>query len=224
MVGPVHVVNWCENNTLLRFLGRRHDSFHFNRQGQASDCMLPLLHHQTKGKIAVEITCLIQLNWAWDACQKEEVKINVPPIWSTSPREGWLPNPSPEQHAAVSELLQGAISGWCVGLRWYSGRGLFPQECLLCPELCEDERSFTWLLRLSTVPGCLLKQGILSWLVLKQEILSWLVKGVRGSFHAGTTQLRGWCQARDPAWQTRLVLLGAEWGLWPILVASFPCS
>lgn len=63
------------------------------------------------------------------------MKVNVPPVRSTSVRDGWLPSQSLEQLKAVSELLSAVISGWLIGLWWYFGHGLFLQKCLLCPEL-----------------------------------------------------------------------------------------
>lgn len=79
------------------------------------------------------------------------MKINVPPIWSTSARDGWLPNQSLEHLQAVSELLSAAFSGWLIMLWWYFGHGLFLQKCLPCPELW-DERHF---------PVCFGSQGAL---------------------------------------------------------------
>lgn len=105
----------------------------------------PFLHHYT------EVSHFIQLNWAWDVCWGEEGKINVPPVWSTSARDGWLPNQSLGQLWAVSELLSAAFSGWLTRLWWYFGHGLFLQQCLLCPELWDGRH---W-------PVCFGSQGTL---------------------------------------------------------------
>lgn len=61
------------------------------------------------------------------------MKVKVPPVWSTSARDGWLPNQFLEQLKAVPELLSAVISDWLVRLWWYFGCGLFLQKCLLCP-------------------------------------------------------------------------------------------
>lgn len=71
-------------------------------------------------------------------CSGEEVKINVPPVWYISARDGWLPNQSLEQLKAVSELLSAVVAGWLIRLWWYFGHGFLLQKCLLCPELWDE--------------------------------------------------------------------------------------
>lgn len=120
-------------------------------------CCNAFLHHQTKGKITVEITHLMLLNWAWDACWKEEMedKYATCLVYQS---QGWLITKSVPRAVLSSDFwlaLKAAVVLW-----------IWP----LSAELSSMPRAgwgklLTWLLPLSTIPGYLLKHGILSCLV-----------------------------------------------------------